>query len=66
MMREAYRLQKNLLKEKMTLNGKTLFLFIIFVGNTLHDFDTIFQKTGEILRQLELKSDDVSGKRNSL
>ena len=52
MMREAYRLQKTLLKNQLEENQKYLVVFIIYNGNTLPKFDDIFEKMGLALQQL--------------
>ncbi|HSQ44377.1 MAG TPA: ribonuclease P protein component [Ginsengibacter sp.] len=52
MMREAYRLQKTLLKNQLEENQKYLVVFIIYNGNILPKFDDIFEKMGLALQQL--------------
>jgi ribonuclease P protein component len=52
LMREAYRLQKTLLLNKLEDDKKYLTVFIIYSNNTQPDFDTIFKKMGEALEQL--------------
>lgn len=52
MMREAYRLQKGLLQKHLEENQKSLVVFIIYNGNTLPEFENIFEKMGVALQQL--------------
>jgi len=52
MMREAYRLQKQLLQKHLEENQKNLVVFIIYNGNTLPEFENIFEKMGLALQQL--------------
>jgi len=49
-MREAYRLQKNNLQSM--LSQKQLAVFIIYVGNELPNYDSIYEKTGLVLKRL--------------
>ena len=51
-MREAYRLQKNELFDKVKENKKQLAVFFIYVGNELPDYHLIFEKTGNVLKRL--------------
>jgi hypothetical protein len=51
-MREAYRLQKNELQATLTQQQKQLVVFIIYVGNEIPDYDSIFKKTGLVLKRL--------------
>lgn len=52
MMREAYRLQKGLLQKQLEDKRKSLVVFIIYNGNTLPEFENIFEKMGMALQQL--------------
>lgn len=52
MMREAYRLQKGLLQKQLEENHKNLVIFIIYNGNTLPEFENIFEKMRLSLQQL--------------
>lgn len=52
MMREAYRLQKAALQNELKENQKNLAVFIIYSGNTLPQFENIFEKMGVVLQQL--------------
>jgi ribonuclease P protein component len=52
LMREAYRLQKNELQALLTQQQKQLAVFIIYVGNEIPDYDSIFKKTGLVLKRL--------------
>ena len=51
-MREAYRLQKNELFDKLKENKKQLAVFFIYVGNELPDYHLIFEKIGNVLKRL--------------
>ena len=52
-MREAYRLQKFSLQNELEQKGKYLAVFIIYTGNELPVYDTIFEKMTAVLHQLE-------------
>lgn len=52
LMKEAYRLQKNKLDEIIKKNSKTLAVFIIYTGNELPPYETVFEKTGALLKRL--------------
>lgn len=52
LMREAYRLQKNKLKEQLEQQQKQLAVFFVYTGNELPDYDLIFKKTGSALTRL--------------
>ena len=51
-MREAYRLQKSLLQNELEENQKNLAVFIIYTGNSLPEFENIFEKMGTAIQQL--------------
>ena len=52
LMREAYRLQKNELREKLKGMDKHLALFLIYAGNELPDYTLIHEKVGDALKRL--------------
>jgi ribonuclease P protein component len=52
LMREAYRLQKNALHDKLQTKQQQLALFFIYTGKELPDFKTISDKMGVILHKL--------------
>jgi ribonuclease P protein component len=52
LMREAYRLQKNPVKEKLKEQDKRLVVFFIYVGNELPEYQAVFDKTGAVLKRL--------------
>ncbi len=52
LIREAYRLQKNELKNLLIRRDKGLDLFIIYNGKTLPEYAFVFQKTGEIIQKI--------------
>ncbi len=51
-MREAYRLQNQDLKEKIKSNPKSLDLFIIYTGKTIPAFAEVFDKLKPVLQKL--------------
>ena len=51
-MRESYRLQKNPLSEKLKETNRQLAVFIIYMGNELPQYQTVFAKTGLALKRL--------------
>ena len=52
LIREAYRLQKNQLKDLLISRNKGMDLFIIYNGKTLPEYPFVFQKTGEIIQKI--------------
>ncbi len=52
LMKEAYRLQKNELKEKLEKQQKQLAVFFIYLGNELPQYQLLFEKTGTVLTRL--------------
>jgi ribonuclease P protein component len=52
LMREAYRLQKNSLQERVIQQQKHLAVFFIYVGNELPGYPFIFEKMGNVLSRL--------------
>lgn len=53
LIRESYRLQKNLLWEKTTEQGKQLILFFLYTGKELPEYKELFLNTGKLLVKLE-------------
>lgn len=51
-MREAYRLQKKLLVEKLSEQKKQLIIFFIYTGKGLPEYKEVFDKTGKALNKL--------------
>ena len=51
--REAYRLQKISLQEKIKANNIHLTIFFIYTGKELPGYDEIYKKTGVVLKKLE-------------
>lgn len=51
-MREAYRLQKNILTEVVIKAKKKLNLFFIYTGNELPEYKVIVEKTGTTIKRL--------------
>lgn len=52
LMREAWRLQKNIVEDKNGATGKSLMVFLIYTGNELPDCNLIFEKTAAAIKRL--------------
>ena len=57
-MREAYRLNKEGLKEKLSNKGHSLSLFYIYTGNEMPDYKMIFEKTEAALKRINKLIDE--------
>jgi ribonuclease P protein component len=57
--REAYRLQKNELKDKLTVVDKGLSIFLIYTGKELPEFDLVKQKVAVALKKLIILVDEI-------
>jgi ribonuclease P protein component len=53
LIREAWRLQKNELQQKLKQENKQLHVFFIFTGKEVPDYKLISEKTGVALQKLE-------------
>lgn len=53
LIREAWRLQKNELQQKLKQHNKQLHVFLIFTGKEVPDYKLIAEKTGAALQKLE-------------
>ena len=53
LMREAYRLQKSLLQSELENNRLYLAVFIIYTGNSLPEFENIFESMGTAINRLQ-------------
>ncbi|MGN6542035.1 MAG: ribonuclease P protein component [Ginsengibacter sp.] len=53
LMREAYRLQKNPLRELLEASRKRVAVFFIYTGNELPQYDFVFEKINSALQRLE-------------
>ncbi len=62
LMREAYRLQKNLLQEHLEKKELKLSVFILYVGQELPDYGTVFERIGTILKRLIKFTDENTQK----
>ena len=51
--REAYRLQKSELRQKIGANNIQMNLFFIYIGKELPLYDEVYKKTGTILKKLD-------------
>ena len=56
--REAYRVQKNILEDKLLLRQKALNMFILYTGKELPDFAMAKEKLVLILNKLVQRSDE--------
>ena len=56
--REAWRIQKNELKEQMKTKGKQLNVFFIYTGKELPEFTTVKDKVAVALKKLADKIDE--------
>ena len=52
-MREAYRLQKPLLKAELEESQQYLIVFFIYTGTTLPEYNIVYSKLGAALSRLE-------------
>ncbi len=59
LMREAYRLQKNNLQEKLILKNNAVHLFFIYTGKEVPAYEFIFEKTGNVLKRMIKLIDEV-------
>ena len=59
-MREAYRLQKEPLKNHLQQKEQKLSVFILYVGKEIPEYNVVFEKTGTILTRLIKFSDETN------
>ena len=52
LMREAWRLQKNILADKIVAADKNYAVFIIYTGNELPEYELIFEKITAVIKRL--------------
>ena len=52
LMREAYRLQKEKLQQHLKEKDQQLSVFILYLGKELPEYETVFEKTGVIIKRL--------------
>jgi len=57
-MKEAYRLQKNSLTEKLDVKKKIMTVFFIFTGNALPEYKIVSEKINTALNRLEKIADE--------
>ncbi len=62
LMREAYRLQKNILQEHLKKNELRLSVFILYVGKELPAYEIVFERMGTILKRLIKFTDENTQK----
>jgi ribonuclease P protein component len=63
LMREAYRLQKGMLHDQLTLHQKNLSVFFLYTGKELPAYDLLFEKMGLAIKRL-IKLSDENPERN--
>lgn len=51
-MREAYRLQKNILQEHLTQTGRSMSVFFLYQGKELPAYEEVYEKMGTVLKRL--------------
>jgi len=52
LMRETYRLQKNALAASLEQQQKRMAIFFIYLGNELPEYQSLFDRTGAVLKRL--------------
>ena len=52
LMREAWRLQKNILSDKINAGNKNLAVFIIYTGSELPEYGLIFEKVTAVIKRV--------------
>ena len=52
LMRESYRLQKNILHHELTTNEKRLSVFILYTGREIPDYKLVHEKMGIVISRL--------------
>lgn len=60
LLREAYRLQKNNLKEKVTNRKIRLNLFIIYTGRELPAYELVYEKVAVALQKTATITDEIT------
>lgn len=64
LMREAYRLQKNELQNKIESKEQSLAVFVLYVGKELPDYSLVFEKFQSIIQKLNQHKNEVFSKNN--
>jgi ribonuclease P protein component len=59
LIREAYRLQKNNLKDSLILKNKAVGIFFIYTGKEVPTYEFVFEKTGNVLKRIIKLIDEV-------
>ncbi len=60
-MREAWRLQNNELKNTLQQNNKQAVVFILYVGNEIPEYKTVFEKMNASLKKLQkIMNEEIS------
>ena len=58
-LREVYRLQKNELEQQLICKGKSLSLFLMFIGKEMPDYKQLFEACTTIIHKLKLYNDEM-------
>ena len=58
LMREAYRLQKNMLNESLEKKQQKMSVFFLYLGKELPEYDLIYEKMGNSIKRLIKLSDE--------
>lgn len=64
LMREAYRLQKNELTEKLITNGKSMAVFFIYTGKEIPAYKEVSDKMHSSLNRLNKIADEIAAPGN--
>jgi ribonuclease P protein component len=56
--REAYRLQKKALQEKLKEKNKGLYIFLVYTGKELPEYQLVYDKVNVILNKLLKQCDE--------
>jgi ribonuclease P protein component len=64
LMREAYRLQKNMLNESLEKKQQKMSVFFLYLGKELPEYDLIYEKMGNSIKRL-IKLSDENAERNT-
>lgn len=62
LMREAYRLQKNELQNKITAKQQSLGVFILYIGKELPEYPLVLEKIKSVIQKLNYNTNEISSK----
>ncbi|MCF3111198.1 ribonuclease P protein component [Niabella sp. CC-SYL272] len=60
LLREAYRLQQEALKQKVLQTQNQVSLFLLFTGKELPDYEAVYKQTGNLLQKLADRINEVA------